>query len=115
MPDRVYRMRIDENGMLYGVYNDALAPLLQDKKKVFVKRISDVSFNNETREWEVVLFNGQIIASDKLRERAIDKEIQYLNDHPEVLKEFREKYSPFAGSDSGPEGDAAAGSGDPTS
>lgn len=96
MRKKVHRLHVSPEGTIYGVYSDKLACLLKDTLGVFVKRISDVTFNHKTRKWDVVLWNGKVIASDPLRERAIEKEVSYLNSHKQVIDAFRKRFSPLA-------------------
>jgi hypothetical protein len=64
------------NGTSTAIYSDGLHKIGIKGK---VRRASNVEFNNDSGLWEARLNNGLLIAKDKDRDKAIQKEIVALN------------------------------------
>lgn len=70
-------LKIECDGSVRGLWTDLIN--LTEIGVCHVQRASHVEFDHETQTWAVKLPNGQVIARDANRERAIQKEVEYLS------------------------------------
>lgn len=70
-------LEIDENGDIHTLYTDKI-DLYELGLVTDVRKASYIEFNEEDQTWEVRLPNGTVIATDKSREKAIEKEIELV-------------------------------------
>lgn len=70
-------LEIDENGDIHTLYTDKI-DLYELGLVTDVRKASYVEFNEDGQTWEVRLPNGTVIATDKSREKAIEKEIELV-------------------------------------
>jgi len=47
-------LRIEQDGTLAGMYDDALVSILEKATSVSVKRMTDVRYNETKRGWEII-------------------------------------------------------------
>jgi len=69
-------IEIDENGNISTLYND-FVDLYEVGRVHNVRKASYVEFAEEKQEWQIISAKtSEVLASDKNREKAIDKEIE---------------------------------------